>query len=359
MKLKQGLDFRLPEYRREVFLNFYEFHLKYGTNPGCIYFLFPYLVDRFKLDDEEKLWLAFLNGNTQNPVMTWLIFNQFPDLKSLDIEKLDSWFNENWSNLSWDTDRRHQKRDFITSVKTYHQLTAGHQLAYFRQRCNSMDEYVNFENVWKDIRNDFYGFGRLSAFSYSEYLRIMGLSLDCNNLFLEDMSGSASHRNGLAIVLGRDDLDFKHEKPTYKEGELPWLKHQAAALLGEAKTRFKGKEFEHDVSYFTLESVLCTYKSWHRPNRRYPNVYSDMLHDRIKWAEQHWPKEDFELFWEARLECLPEYLLQECMPNDPGLSKEKQNHYRLTGEVIMMSRDFSVYDNAFDRRIWGAHRNNL
>lgn len=35
---------------------------------------------------------------------------------------------------------------------------------------------------------------------------------------------------------------------------------------------------------FTLESALCTYKSWHRPNRRYVNVYSDMLHGRIDEA---------------------------------------------------------------------------
>jgi hypothetical protein len=32
----------------------------------------------------------------------------------------------------------------------------------------------------------------------------------------------------------------------------------------------------------------CTYKSWHRPNRRYPGVYLDMFHDRIKNAETTW-----------------------------------------------------------------------
>ncbi len=39
--LKGGMDFRHPQYRREVFLRFYEFHLKYRTHPGCVYFLFP------------------------------------------------------------------------------------------------------------------------------------------------------------------------------------------------------------------------------------------------------------------------------------------------------------------------------
>ena len=38
--LRAGLDFRLPRYRREVFLRFYEFHLRHRAHPGCVYYLF-------------------------------------------------------------------------------------------------------------------------------------------------------------------------------------------------------------------------------------------------------------------------------------------------------------------------------
>ena len=36
-KLVEGLDFRLPKYRREVFLRFYEFHDKYKGHAGAVY----------------------------------------------------------------------------------------------------------------------------------------------------------------------------------------------------------------------------------------------------------------------------------------------------------------------------------
>ena len=74
--------------------------------------------------------------------------------------------------------------------------------------------YENFNRLWDVVRKDFYSFGRLSAFSYLEYLRIMGLNLDCPTLFLRDMQGSKSHRNGLAKVLGRDDLDWHDTNST-------------------------------------------------------------------------------------------------------------------------------------------------
>ena len=42
-ELKYGFDFRLPQYRREVFLRFYEFHLKYRAHAGGVYYSFPHI----------------------------------------------------------------------------------------------------------------------------------------------------------------------------------------------------------------------------------------------------------------------------------------------------------------------------
>jgi hypothetical protein len=193
-------------------------------------------------------------------------------------------------------------------------------------------------------------FGRLSTFSYLEYLRIQGINLDCNSLFLDDISGSKSHRNGLCKVLGRDDLDWYDVKdspnaqfPGYSYNVLEWLEREGEILLSEAKARIP----HHDVSYFTLESTLCCYKSWHRPNRRYPNVYMDMFYNRIKYAEQEWGNK-FEIFWKMREECLPEHLRLECNPGDVGLVKEKQNHYLKTGEVIMMEKEWACFKNEYN-----------
>ena len=357
--LEKGLDFRLPEYRRETFLKFYEFHLKYDSHPGAVYFAFPWLSKKFDMSFEDKLWFAFINGCSQNIVTTYKIWKHFPTFKKLNIEKLNTWWNENHgkfkAGFGWDSDRKYFKigqTGFVNCVTNYkeHVEKVGTQNEFFEYLCAS-DEFTNFESVWNVVRNEFLSFGRLSAFSYLEYLRIQGLPIECNNLFLEDLSGSKSHRNGLCKVLGRDDLDW-HAKINpdfqgYESKTIEWLKKEAETLFQEAQARIVNKH----LSRFTFESTLCCYKSWHRPNRRYPNVYMDMFHDRIKYAEFEWKNKEFDIFWEMREQQLPKYLRLEDNPSDPGLSKEKQNHYLHTGQVIMMDKDWDCFENDFNKKV--------
>src|SRR5580658_189438 len=70
--LRAGMDFRQPQYRREVFLRFYEFHTKYKAHPGVVYLLIPELSKWLGWSLEDRLWFSFINGNTQNPVTSWL-----------------------------------------------------------------------------------------------------------------------------------------------------------------------------------------------------------------------------------------------------------------------------------------------
>ena len=95
--LQKGMDFREPRYRREVFLRFYEYHLKYKSHPGAVYFAMPWLANYFNMNEEQKLWTAFINGCSQNIVTTYMILQKFPTIKDLDIDKLDSWWNDNVS----------------------------------------------------------------------------------------------------------------------------------------------------------------------------------------------------------------------------------------------------------------------
>jgi hypothetical protein len=228
---------------------------------------------------------------------------------------------------------------------------------FFRNITISDDPIQNFAKFWVVVRDDFYSFGRMSTYSYLEYLRIAKMNIEPHSLFLEDISGSKSLRNGLAKVLGRDDLDWDGpDNPTGFEGKytkemMEWLRFEGSQILKEAKARFAGRDFEQDVTYFTLESEFCTYKGWSRPNRRYPGVYADIFHGRILKAAARWPEEDFSLFWKMRREYLPKRMRLEDSPADPGLKPEKQNHYRLTGQVIMMDEDWACFANDFNRKV--------
>tara|TARA_R100000306_G_C4379293_1_gene143389 strand:- start:3487 stop:4584 length:1098 start_codon:yes stop_codon:yes gene_type:complete len=353
--LTAGLDFRLPEYRSEVFQRFYTFHLKYQSHPGCVYYLMPYLAETEGWSPEQRLWFAFLNGNTQNPVTSYIIFHKFPDFENLDIVALADWFNDPriYQNLAWDTDRRHHKVMFIRAVDSYQSNLYGKtQWEFFSDLCTH-DEYSNFRRVWDFVSERFLSFGRLSTFSYLEYLRIMGADLDCDQLFLEDREGSRSHRNGICKVIGRDDLDWHSSNPgfdgRYSPDLIKQLENAGETLLADAKVRNEGMPWANDVSYFTLESALCTYKSWHRKNRRYPNVYNDLLFNRIEHAEARWIRPKLDIFWDARQLLLPPNLLMEENPLDVGCVPLKQNHYLSTGEVIMMERDWKCFDNEYAR----------
>lgn len=344
------MDFRLPEYRREVFLRFYEFHLRHRSHPGCVYYLMPWLRQRYGWDEEQALWFAFLNGNTQNPVTSLMLMNHGPTPKH--APAMLDWFRQNYGALAFDTDRRYHKKVFAKSVECYRSVLRGRT----QGKMFAAVAAQGWQASWQFV-SSLYSFGRLSAFSYAEYLRIMGVEWDCDTLMLDDLDGSRSHRNGLCWVVGREDLDWHKSNPkfagVYSDTILRYLKNAGAGLLQEMKRRAHSWPYlqQRDVSYFTLESTLCTYKGWHRVNRRYPNVYNDMLHDRIKAAETAWPKVDFNDFWLARKECLPQGLRMEHIPGDPGCVPIKQNHYRLTGQVIMMDLDWPCFANDF-RQGW-------
>lgn len=354
-QLTSGMDFRNPLLRREVFLRFYGFHLKYKAHPGAVYYAIPYLVENLGLDEEQKLWLCFINGCSQNIITTSLILEEFP----YPTANISKWFRAHYDKLGWDTDRRYIKNKLEETIQSYIDLLDGSsQVEYFSQFTTDDDPYNNFDVLWDVVLNNFKYFGRLATFSYLEYLRIAGLNIDCSNLFLDDITGSKSHRNGLCKVLGRDDLDWYDALNPNFQGYSPdvidWLKTEGSLLLGDAKSRFSGQTFGNDVSYFTLESTLCCYKSWHRPNRRYPNVYNDMFFERIRYAENKWRgQKDFGIFWDMRKEYLPQHLRLEDNRKDPGLHKIKQNHYLTTGQVIMMNNEYPEFDNDFNKNYYG------
>jgi hypothetical protein len=351
--LQSPCDFREPQYRREVFLRFYAFHIKYRTHPGCVYMVIPELAKRLGWNREDTLWFAFINGCTQNPVTSLTIMREFPKVprSEYSLRCLQRWFDESWAILPFDTDRRYQKVLFPKAVEAYSKWLADQSQSHkWSQSMMDRSREKNFDDSWKVVVNNFVSFGRLSTWSYLEYLFITGMPLEPSSMMLKDMSGSKSHRNGLAIVLGRDDMDWRKDNAfdgKYSKEQLAWLEVECDRLLEEARAKVHGYAYDKvpHVSRFTLESALCTYKGWHRPNRRYPNVYADMFHDRIKQAEKLRPKENFSIFWNIREKSLPTHLLLERTPHDPGLVRQKQNHYRLTGQVVMMDQGWSVFRN--------------
>jgi hypothetical protein len=351
VKLRAGLDFRRPQYRREVFIRFYTFHLRYASHPGGVYYALPALADAYGWDTEQRAWAAFLNGNTQNPVTTALLMAAGDHPRHAD-QVLGFW-RTHYGQLGWDTDRRYHKARLDTAITGYLALTgaAGGQHAYWKTAAAD-----GWAGVWR-AATAIPTMGRLSAWSYLEYLRILGLDIpDADTLLLGDRDGSRSHRNGLCLVLGLDDWMWWDRNPgfdgRYPPDLLQQLERDGAALLAEARTRLP---HHPHLGYLTLESALCTYKSWHRPNRRYPGVYNDLLYDRLRHAQRRFG-DRFDVLWQARAAALPAHMRLECDLRDPGCVPAKQNWYLNTGEIVNMHHEWPCFANGFaDRVAAGAY----
>lgn len=334
-------DLRVPERRRDTFQRFYSFHLEHGTHPGCVYFALPGLARELGWGPEERLWAAFVNGLTQNPVTTYLLVRDAPGPEH--AERLVDTFRARAGSLLFDTDRRHQKPKTPAAVDGYlRELAGAPQLAWWGDRAAG-----GWIELWA-AANALPTFGRLSAWSFLEYLRITGdlPEFDAPQLYLDDWQGSRSHRNGLAIVAGRDDLDWRDKTAPNPYGvhvnprgplDLHAMEDLGEDLLAEARRRNAGRPWARDVSRLSLESALCTYKGWHRPRRRYPNVYADLMYDRLRYAEAR--GDDVGLLWRVREVALPRRLRLEENPYDPGCVPPKQDHYLTTGEPPMMPGD--------------------
>lgn len=323
------VDHRTKENRYAYFDKLYRLNLEYGIMPGLVYLYMPELARRYGWDAEQRLWFAFLNGLTQNPITSLQLFDRLPVVPpaSAGLNSFTEWFNTHWDTLQFDTDRRYQKRDTVQAIKTYAALVEQH---------GSQVEMLtgkSYEDLWKLVREGYYSFGRLSSFSYLEYVHLNGFGADCDNMLFEDKSGSKSHRNGMLFLLGFDHLVWDKRANNGFEGKYENFKTMCSWLNEQADDFLIGFSEAHpdtpNVSRYTLESNLCTFKN-HFFGRRYPGVYADMAWERILWADERGQSAFTEVFKDMRSQLLPTWLRAEC-ESEPLSIKSKAAMFPDTG----------------------------
>lgn len=318
-----SVDYRRPEHREAYFTALYKMNLEEKVMPGLVYLYMPELAWKFGWGPEEKLWFALLNGLTQSPITSLRIFAQQPHVPRSEAEvvRLDTWFSINWSMLHFDADRLKNKRNTIPGIRSYCHMVWdwGTQAALWARTDGTYAQY------WEQAQK-IYGMGRLSCFSYLEYVKIMGFGTACTDLMLNDRDGSRSHRNGLLFLLGRDDLVWDKRANNGFDGKYADFE-RLCGDLDIAAWNYLGiftKKYPHilDAGNFTFESQCCQFKNGFF-GRRYPGVYADMAWDRIKWYDERGVG-DTQVFKDIREEHLPNWLREEAMPPVKRSDKAKQ-----------------------------------
>jgi hypothetical protein len=294
-------DYR--EQREEGFLQFYSASVGVGDCDPALW-LIRYLNTRYEYTAEEKLWFAWLY-HTYNLPTAFVYKNEFPDEELASVERFTRWNNENYTRLRYQNDTKWSKGHLPAMYQSYCDWVGrSTQTERFEKACTGSPE-ENFESLWKVVKGEWFKFGRYTTFFYLQTLKhTCDLPIDCPTLFLNDFSGSKSHRNGLCFAVGKDE--WVGERLTASQYD--FLESAGRELLLEARKRWPTLALHFDN--FSMETALCAYKKlWRVKQGRYVGYYLDRQSEEVIKAEKdNWHGIDWNVIWQAREEVVGDRL---------------------------------------------------
>lgn len=318
------IDYRLRENRREGFIRWYAWSLKFKDCDPAVW-VTNYLNRRYQHNDEQRLWFCWLYGNTYHLPTAWILLNEFPDFELATTDRITEWNTENYKRLRYQTDTKWNKGHLPAMFESYQRFIGNNtQREKLNSLCGNTPEN-SFDNLWNEMKSNLYKFGRYSTWFYLQHLKnTANVNLEPTNLMLNDYSGSRSHRNGLLLALGLDNQVDK--KLTQIESNS--LETEAKYILEETKSRFP--YLNPNISFFTLETALCSFKKLFRTHHgRYLSYYLDRQCEEIQQVENdNWNGIDWNVLWDSRNESLiPE------LNHKSGINKSLFSSFLNTGNI--------------------------
>lgn len=313
------MDFREIDSRAEAFLTWYEWGLRNNDVDSSIY-LCNYLMNRFEHNYEQVLWICWIYGTTYQLATTWVIWNEFPDFHLVDRDRLKEWNDKNYHRLRYQTDTKWNKGKLPEMFDSYAKFIGDKTQ---REVIEGIADQ-GFNKLW-DAINCLHKFGRYSSWFYIQFLKhVGGINIDANDLKLNDLNGSRSHRTGLMYAIGWDSTIDR--VPT--DSDLVYLNTRATALLSSARERFG--ELEPD--YFSMETALCSFKKLFRTrDGRYNGYYLDRQAEDIRKVElDRWDGIDWLPLWQGREETIDPRLIS------TSINKSKMKLFLATGKMHHM-----------------------
>ena len=326
------MDYRLEQNRRESFIKWYAWSLMYKDCDPAVW-MTNYLNERYEHNTEQKLWLAWLYGNTYYLPTAWIIINEFPDFELATYDRMDAWNTENYKRLRYQNDTKWSKGHLPNMFKSYSEYVNGREQWDALATTFGDNEEQTFDNLYGVIKSDFYKFGRYSAWFYIQHLHsTCDVPAVPSTLLFNDYSGSRSHRNGFCFALGKDD--WYDKKLT--AGEYQWLEDSAKEMLQEMKVRFPS--LTSDINPYTMETALCAYKKLYRVrDGRYLGYYNDRVAGEIRKVEADgWNGIEWDVLWQARDETLEPELAKSKI-----VDKGKMSSFVDGGEIARLDWMFS------------------
>ena len=286
-------------FRVETFIDWFGRSLEIEDCDSAL-FMTNYFFDRFEYNTEQRLWITWIYGTTYYWPTAYVVWNEFPDMELVGIDRLSDWNNRNYDRLRYQTDTKWNKGHLAEQFASYKEFVGDRSQWSALTQGFVGDPVKDFYTLWETV-NAWHKFGRYTSWFYIQTLKqCCNIPVDVDSLWLRDYSGSRSHRNGLCYAVGKDEwIDRKLD-----EQQINSLESIAREMLEETKLKFPHVADKAD--FFAMETCLCSFKKLFRVREgRYLGYYLDRQAEEIKKVEQDgWVGIDWKPMWDARNETL-------------------------------------------------------
>lgn len=259
-----------------------------------------YFFDRFEYNTEQRLWLSWIYGTTYYWPTAYVVWNEFPDMELVGVDRLRDWNNSNYKRLRYQTDTKWNKGHLADQFVSYQTFVGDTSQREALTKNFIGNPVKDFYSLWETV-NAWHKFGRYTSWFYIQTLKqCCDIPVDVDSLWLHDYSGSRSHRNGLCYAVDRPDwIDTKLDK-----AQIDYLESKAKEILQEVKSKYP--HVAHKADFFAMETVLCSFKKlFRRKHGRYLGYYLDRQAEEIKRVERDgWVGIDWTPMWDARHELI-------------------------------------------------------
>lgn len=334
------MDYRNKSNRREAFIRWYAWSLNFKDCDPSVWCT-NYLHSRYEHNDEERIWFAWLYGNTYQLPTAWVLKNEFPDFELATVDRIEEWNTHNYKRLRYQTDTKWNKGHLPSMFVSYQKFVGSSSTQRKAiESCFGDNEEQNFENLWEQINKNLHKFGRYSTWFYLQHLKhTANIAISPTSLMLNDYSGSRSHRNGLLYALGMEEK--VDQRLTISE--YAYLESAGKEILQEMRIRFP--ELSLDIDFFTMETCLCSFKKIFREHHgRYLGYYLDRQSEEIQKAESDgWYGIEWKVLWQSRDETLDQRLSRRNVIN-----KEKFSSFIRTGKLSNLEWMFNDENKVLD-----------
>ena len=326
---------------KEIFTQWFGRGLEIEDCDPSLY-LQNYFFDRFEYNTEQRLWISFIYGTTYYWPTSYVVWNEFPDMELVGLERLRDWNNTNYKRLRYQTDTKWNKGHLPAQFESYRDFV-GDRTQREALTANFVgDPIKDFYSLW-DTVNSWHKFGRYTSWFYIQTLKqTCAIDVDVDSLWFHDRSGSKSHRNGMCYAMGKPEwVDSKKNKVKLDATQIDFLEANGREILQEVKLRYPHVADKAD--FFAMETSLCSFKKLYRRSRgRYLGFYIDRQAEEIKKVQaDNWEGIDWTPLWDARKESLEEKWLTDIV--DPEL----YNLYLDTGNFEPADRNAGGLESFF------------